>query len=270
MLAHEVGIAQTEGGMVVAQPDEVLVVGEDLGVGGLAAPVDVVDLIGRLEAVVYTLLVAQHLFAGEHEGHSLRGEDSGLCEQVKSDELGLGDAGDAGLETVDEAHIVVAGDVGDHLRGFCGPGRGGVVHLRHVDLRVGDTAGNAVLEAFLIAGDTTDEGCLLIVGERTAEGIADLVAEGGDTWHLRDVGLHAELFLGIGTGACAPAFAVDEDGGVDGIDHRADLIHRLDVVDAHEVEAEAVDVVFVDPVFDAFEHELAHHGFIRGSLVATA
>ena len=41
VLAHEVGIAESEGGMVPAQLDEVLIVVEDLGIGGLAAPVDV-------------------------------------------------------------------------------------------------------------------------------------------------------------------------------------------------------------------------------------
>ena len=76
------------------------------------------------------------------------------------------------------------------------------------------------------------------------------------------MGLHGELLLRIGTGACTPTFTIDIDGGVDGIHHLADLIHRLDVMDTHQVEAEAVDMVFVDPVFHALQHELAHHRLV--------
>ena len=84
------------------------------------------------------------------------------------------------------------------------------------------------------------------------------------------MGFHGELLLRIGTAACAPALTIDIDGGVDGIHHRTDLVHRLDVVDTHQVEAEPVDMVLVDPVFHALQHKLAHHRLVRGSLVAAA
>ena len=55
VLANEFRIAKTEGRMVVAQPDKVAVIVEDFGVGVLAAPVDGVDGVGRIVAVVYAL-----------------------------------------------------------------------------------------------------------------------------------------------------------------------------------------------------------------------
>ena len=58
MLAHQVGTAQTEGGMVLAQGDEVLVILKHLRILGLVAPVEVVDLIRRLERIVNAFLVA--------------------------------------------------------------------------------------------------------------------------------------------------------------------------------------------------------------------
>ena len=87
MLADQVGTAQTEGGMVLAQGDEVLVVVEHLRIALLVAPVELVDAVGRLKRVVHALLVAQHLLAAEHEGHALRGEDGRLGQQVEADQL---------------------------------------------------------------------------------------------------------------------------------------------------------------------------------------
>ena len=58
VLAHEVGRAETEGGMMLAQGNEVLVILKDLGILGFVGPVKMVDLVGRLEAVVNALLRA--------------------------------------------------------------------------------------------------------------------------------------------------------------------------------------------------------------------
>ena len=98
VLAYEVGIAQTEGGMMLAQGDEVLIVFEHLGV---------------------TLQVGPY---------ALRGEHGSLRQQVKTNQLvhltigqltiGRFQSGDAGLETIYQTHIVVTGDIGHHLGGF--------------------------------------------------------------------------------------------------------------------------------------------------------
>ena len=49
VLAHEIGIAKTEGGVMLAQGDEAFVIVEHLRVFRLVAPVEVIDLIGRLK-----------------------------------------------------------------------------------------------------------------------------------------------------------------------------------------------------------------------------
>ena len=128
VLAHKMGIAQTESGMMLAQGDEVLIVFEHLGVTLQVGPIEVVDAVGRLEGVVDTFLVAQQLFATEHERYALRGEHGSLRQQVKTNQLvhltigqltiGRFQSGDAGLETIYQTHIVVTGDIGHHLGGF--------------------------------------------------------------------------------------------------------------------------------------------------------
>ena len=50
----------------------------------------------------------------------------------------------------------------------------------------------------------------------------------------------------------------------------ADLVHSGQIVDAHQVEAEAIDVVFIDPVLQGFTDVLTHHGPLTGDLVAAA
>ena len=58
VLAHEVGITQTEGGMMLAQGDEILVIRKDLRLLRLMAPVELVDAVRRFKAVVNAFLVA--------------------------------------------------------------------------------------------------------------------------------------------------------------------------------------------------------------------
>ena len=117
MLPHHGGICHAEGWVVAAQLHKSAVIVEDLRVTVLVGPVYGVDAVGRLVAVVYTLLVAQHLLAGIDERNTLRGEDHCLAEKVEADKLICRDARDACLKTVDNTHVVVAADIGYHLCG---------------------------------------------------------------------------------------------------------------------------------------------------------
>ena len=82
--------------------------------------------------------------------------------------------------------------------------------------------------------------------------------------------LHGQLVLRVGARSGAPSLAVDIDRRIDLVDGGSYGVHRLDVVHAHEVEAEAIDVELVDPVFHALYHKLAHQRTLRGRLVAAA
>ena len=80
MQAHEISRTQMEGGMSLAQGDEVLVVIKDLWIALFVLPVQTVDTVGRLERVVHTLFGAKQFLATEHEWHTLRGKDGSLCQ----------------------------------------------------------------------------------------------------------------------------------------------------------------------------------------------
>ena len=71
VLAYQMGIAETEGRVVLPQGDEVAVVLKDLRVALFVLPVELVDAVGRLEGVMHQLLVTQQFFAAEHEGDTL-------------------------------------------------------------------------------------------------------------------------------------------------------------------------------------------------------
>ena len=50
----------------------------------------------------------------------------------------------------------------------------------------------------------------------------------------------------------------------------ADLVHCVDVMDGHEVETEAVDMIFLHPPFQGLDHIFAEHLLLGSGLVAAA
>ena len=134
---------------------------------------------------------------------------------------------------------------------------------------MGDSTHDTKLQA-LGLNAFIEPGRLLIIIEGAAQRIANLIGESSDTGHLRDIRLHTQLFCGQRTLTCTPALAIYKYGGIDGIDSLADLVHRLNIMTSHQVEAEPVDMIFVDPVFHRLYHELPHHRLLRGGLIATA
>ena len=130
--------------------------------------------------------------------------------------------------------------------------------------------GNAKLQTLLLTGNAGKESTLRIVGERTTQGIANLIAEGSNAMQLVHVGLHGKLFLRISTLASTPSLSIYKYGGVYLVHFVANEVHRLNVVNAHQVEAEAVDVVLANPILHTLQHEATHHRTLRGRLVSTA
>ena len=133
-----------------------------------------------------------------------------------------------------------------------------------------DGTGNAELDTLLLTRHSHEETALRVVGERTAQRVTHVVAEGTDAVEPARVGLHGELVLRIGARAGTPSLTIYIYRGVDTVDGGAYVVHRLNVVYAHEVEAEAVDVILIYPVLHALLHELAHERFLRCRLVAAA
>ena len=223
-------------------------------------------------------LVAQQLFATQHEGHTLRCEHRCLSQQVKTNELCLLLSAERGAfsvehrstQPVNQAHVVVTADVANHLCRLYSPRFFRVVHLRHIDLRMLNGSHDAELHALFHIGHSTKECRLLIVIKRTTQGIANLIAECSNARHLSYIGLYTELLARQSARACAPALTIYKDGGVNIVHGSPYLVHRLNVVNSHQVKAEAVNVVFVNPILHALYHELPHHRLLAGCLVATA
>ena len=107
-----------------------------------------------------------------------------------------------------------------------------------------------------------------MVKGRADKGITDIVAERTHARHFIGPLFHSEVFVRVGRSHGSPPFTIGEDGGVDLIEGRADGVHGLLVMDAHEVKTEAVDVVFACPVADRLDHEAAVHLVVGRGLVA--
>ena len=129
-------------------------------------------------------------------------------------------------------------------------------------------AHDAKLQTLLLARQPCKEGTLRVVGERTAECITHIVREGGYAVELPGIGFHRQLLHRIGTLACAPPLSINEYGRIYLVHRLAYLVHRLDVVDSHQVKTKTVYVILVYPVLHRLYHEAAHHGALRGGLIA--
>ena len=71
-----------------------------------------------------------------------------------------------------------------------------------------DGSHNTKLQTLFAIGHACQKATLRIIIEWAAQGVADLVGEGGDTGHLRDIGLDTQLFCGQSTLASAPALTI--------------------------------------------------------------
>lgn len=149
-------------------------------------------------------------------------------------------------------------NVADLLCRIVGPRLTVVVDACHIHLIVGDATHDAELQALLLALYSGKESALRVVGERSAKCVTHVVAESSDAVQTGCVGFYGKLVLRIGTRSGAPTLTIYIYRGVDLVHGGAYLVHRLDVMDAHKVEAESVNVEFVYPVLDALYHKLAH------------
>ena len=254
---------------MLSDGEQTLVVSRQTGHGLDAVPVDRVDGVGGLVGVVIALLGSAELGARGHKGDTLRGEQEGVDLLHLALEVGVGACVIGGAVTLDDLvphdEVVVGVRVSDRLsrtlRGGC------LVNL----------ASDAGYDAAGVGGGIALNEALAGAVGVALDGVAVLVAEGADARvKTGDTGaLPGEDRIGVRVGAAVPGLAVHEDlltgaVGVEAVEVAADLVHGGDVMQTHEVEAEAVDMILLHPVAAGLDHELAEHLLVGSSLVAAA
>ena len=204
---------------------------------------------------MHAFLVTQNLFTIENEGNSLACKYCCLSKFVKGNNLGFRCVGSRSMKTIHQTHVVVTTYVGNHLSGFLCP--------------TIDSAKDSELDILFMSSLANEERAFLVTPERTTKCITKFVAESSNTWNVRHICLHRQFLFGIcGCFGC-PSFSIEQSHGIDGNGSITNLIHRLDVVDTHQVEAESVDVVFSHPILDTLYHIGLHHWAIGSRLVTT-
>ena len=263
VLANHVGIAHTESRMSLAHRNQVLDVVEHFTISGLLLPVDGIDVVRAIVGIVYALLVAHHFIAGEDERHTLRSEHEGFRQLVQSHLFFHACiCRKGGLDTVGQAHIVVTTYVADHLRRLCCPSLLAIVHGVINDLRMRNATHQAIHDTHFMTRLANQESTFRITAPRTTDTVTHFVREYGDARHLVGISLHRQFFLRHLRRTCRPSFAIHENTRVNLVQFGTDGVHGFDVVNTHQVETEAVDVVFVHPMKHRFYHVLAHHGTV--------
>ena len=136
-------------------------------------------------------------------------------------------------------------------------------------LRVLDTADDTELHVCLVSGNAIHKSSVL-TAERSAHGVTDVIAERTHLVKHISVSLEGDLLCWECRSLRCPALTVDHHVRIDRVETLADLVHSVDVVDGHKVEAESVDVVLLHPPLERLDHILAEHLLLRCSLVAAA
>ena len=136
-------------------------------------------------------------------------------------------------------------------------------------LRVLNSSGDSEMDILLVAGNPIHKTCVL-TSERTTDCITDIVAERTDPVKHMGIDLQSNLLCRICRSHCCPTLAVDDNRRIDCMETFANLVHCVNIVDCHKVETETVDMVFLHPPFERFDHVFAEHGLLRCCFITAA
>ena len=254
--------------MALSQVDECGIVVEEFAVLFLLIPIDGIDVVGRLIAIVHALLAAEHFFAGEYKRSSLRCQHYGLSQFCHLYSIGFGAFGHRYGEFVGKAKVVVARHIVHYLLRRNGIRSLGVIALRIVDLRMGCRCHNTYLHSFLVSGLTACKTRVFSIGIMALHSIANIVAEHRHALHLSHIHLQSTLLHGQWRVAGSPTFAVDESRRIDGFQRLHHIVHSAHIVNSHKVESEAIDMIFLSPIAHRFHYKIVHHLAFAGCFVA--
>ena len=254
---------QTQAGMCFPEGNQALVVVQIDPVFFLlqGIPFDGIDRVRRFIAVGIELSVpgrlgAEDLFTGLHKGNALGEHHKSSGQPVHSDLILPGFTGSCQNDPVKQGVVVMAGNVVDTLGRFLCPIR----HAHKTVFQIG--LGNQC------AGYKTGKG---IVKDAAPQLIPNGIAEEGKTWNHMGISLNGQGTAGFGKGGVhGPAFTVENNIGVVGMNGCHHFPDGLNIDQAHQIKAEAVNVVFIRPVFHTVNDILAYHAPLGSGVIAAA
>ena len=263
-------VAQPRQGL--AQPDELAVVVGQAAEAPGPVPVQPVDLGGGFVAVVVPQLGAAKLLPRLEEQVPLAGEAHKGGQPVLGQQVVPGllvahrpaRTGGTQRQLIPKGIVIVGGHIVDHLG--AGPG----LEVAHAPRPAGGGAQDGLPQPH----SAVDKAGLLTVEAVALDGVPGGIAEHADAG-IQQGGavLHggnaSRLHRGIRR---PPGLAVYQlfplaEGGVQ---RPLDAVHQLHGQKAHQVEAEAVDMVFLRPVQHRVDNIVVRHGPPRRDVVAAA
>ena len=141
-------------------------------------------------------------------------------------------------------------------------------HTNHLIVR--DSSSDAKLYALLMAGNTRQESTLVMIRERAAQGIAHIVAKSGNARHTIRMFLISQLILIITQRADGPALSISDDAWINLVQRLTQLVHRLDIMDRHQIKPETIQMIFLGPITHRLDDVFPHHRMIAGGLISAS
>ena len=237
------------------------------------APIQLVQRGWTAERIGDAVLGAGEFLAGQHERHTGGGEYDAGRQSVGAHQILArlvfgrivrigGDAAHGRAQLVPQCQVVVGGNVLDDLPHAGGLAQGAtpaVFGMTDVVSVIGGRAGQ-------VAGHPLVEH---MAAHRVSGGVAERADARAQVGHAALVGQnrvgHQRGFAG------RPRLAVhgDRSAARQLVERGTHGVHRVHVNQAHEVESEAVDMVFARPVDHGIDDILAHHRVFGGHVVGT-
>ena len=209
-----------------------------------------------LKSTVSLGLGAQEFFTAHHERNALCGLYDQGCQIVLTNLIGFGIIRIAGTNLIPKGIVIVAVCIVDDL----GRRRRPILGVLYAGKNLSVESGFAV--------DITGIFC---IKDAALDSITDRIAEAGNTGHSSSIRISSHLCIGLGgSGVHVPAFTVHNDSGMYFINGSTNCIHGIYIEDTHQVETEAVEVIFFCPVLHGINNELADHGALGSNIVAAA
>ena len=174
------------------------------------------------------------------------------------------------IQSVNQAHIIMARNITDHLCRLFSPESLTIIHQIIVHLRMLDSTDNTELDTLLSSRNSGKKSTLMIVIERATQSIAHFIRECSDTRHPVSICFHSQrVFRHLGSFS-RPTFTINNDTRVNCRSCLTNFIHRCYIMNAHQIKAKTVKVIFINPMQHGFYHIFPHHRTVTCRFIATS